>query len=170
MKKKIFSLLAISLLLTSCNGVSNLKFVPYTDYVEEQELMRDYEDEYVYSRKDVTPVSTHVGDVSSLQDLMSLTNSELMKSSIGTTGEKKLLVIPISFADSNMPSLADKHTYIENAFFGETKRTNYDSVAGYYNKSSYGQLKITGAVAPWFRLDSLKADDWTSILGARVNM
>lgn len=163
MKKKIFSLLTISILLTSCNGVSDLKFVPYTDYVTEQDLMRDYEDGLFYSRKNPTCIDTYCGTVTNQEDLLSLTSSDLIKKCVAPKGEKKLLVIPISFADSNMPSLTDKHTYIENAFFGETKRTSYDSVAGYYNKTSYGQLKITGEVAPWFRLDSLKADDWQSI-------
>ncbi len=163
MKKKIFSFLLLPFLLTGCNVVSDLKFVPFTSYVEPQELMRDYEDDFVVSKKESDDIDTYAGTVNNVKDLLSLSNSDLMKKSMKTTGERKLLVVPISFKDSNIPSLMEKHTYIENAFFGETKRTNYDSVAGYYNKSSYGQLKITGTVAPWFRLEDLKSDDWKSI-------
>jgi len=164
MQKKIFSLIIIPILLSSCTGVASLKFVPYTNYVEEQDLMIDDENAYSKRSKSVNAINTRNGNVSSLQGLLSMTNSDLLKKSIFPKGEKKLLVVPIAFADSNVPSLGEKHTYIENAFFGETKRTTYDSVAGYYNKSSYGQLKITGAVAPWYRNDMIKAKDWRSAL------
>ena len=67
----------------------------------------------------------------------------------------------LCFSDADESTLAKKKTFIQNAFFGETKRTNYDSVVGYYNKSSFGHLKISGEVMDWYQAD-YKASEWES--------
>ena len=68
------------------------------------------------------------------------------KSHLPSTGNSRILVIPYEFTDA-------KFTYtdlakIENAFFGSSKDTGWESVSSFYNKSSYGKLNISGEVTP----------------------
>ncbi len=93
------------------------------------------------------------------------TNLLDMKSEIGyvnlpSTGNQKMLVIPVNFTDygcSNLPrgcstTLSD----IEDTFFGEPSDTGWQSVASYYSASSYGNLTLTGTVTPWFTVDKTR--------------
>ena len=162
MRKKILSLLAIPALLTSCSGSLALKFVPYTDYVTEKETVRDFEDDNLRSYKETTPVVYNKGTINNQMELNAINKYGKQRSLIPTTGERKLLVVPVYFSDSDTSTLDRKTIFIQNAFFGETKRTEYDSVAGYYNKSSYGHLKITGEVTPWYDI-GVASSEWTKI-------
>ena len=129
--------------------------------------MRDYENDYFISKKETTPV-TYLEDkeINSIRDLLALSRTGKEKNNIPTTGERKLLVVPVYFTDSDTAdnvSLQERKTiFIQNAFFGETKRTNYDSVAGYYNKSSYGQIHLTGEVSPWYNI-GYSSSEWKKI-------
>ena len=167
MKKRLVSLLALSTLLVSCNGGS-LKFVPYKNYLEPRDLMRNYEDEYLYSRKETTPVETYFGEINDLKDLFEFNRSGNLRHVVDTKGDFNLLVVPVYFTDSDITNQDKKTIMIQNAFFGDTQTTNYDSVAGYYNKSSYGQLKITGEVAPWYNL-GISSSDWKILSNSYMN-
>lgn len=162
MKQKLLALLLLPALLTSCSGSLSLQFVPYTDYVSEKETVRDYEDDYFRSYKETTPVTHKDGTIDNPIELNKVNRYGKTRTLIPTTGERKLLVVPVYFTDSDTSLLDKKTTFIQNAFFGETKRTEYDSVAGYYNKSSYGHLKLTGEVAPWFNI-GISSDKWTTL-------
>ncbi len=154
MNKKYISLLLLPVLLTGCSSSIKLKFVKYSTFVEEQELMRDVSDnDNYYCEKETTPVTYKNGTIDSLEEMLSDYKSGNKRESIPTKGDRKLLVVPISFTDSDKSNQEDKNIFLQNAFFGENNRTNYYSVAGYYNAASYGQLRITGEVAPWFNLD-----------------
>lgn len=61
-----------------------------------------------------------------------------------STGESAILVIPISFTDREFTSTELER--IENSFFGTSDETYWESVSSYYEKSSYGNLHITGEV------------------------
>lgn len=163
MKKKIFSLVFSLALLTGCSKPLSLEFVPFDDYLEPQNQLVDYEDDYFYQKKETTPVSNVDGldSINNIDDLLTNYRSGKKRESLSSRGEIKLLVVPIYFSDSDESSLERKTTFIKNAFFGKTDHTNYDSVAGYYNKSSYGQLRITGEVAPWYNL-GINAEDWST--------
>ena len=65
-------------------------------------------------------------------------------------GDVKVLVLPISFSDvyTSSSNLVKYRTDIERAFFGTD--TGYESLKTYYEKSSYGNLKISGTVLPWY--------------------
>lgn len=141
MNKKVLSFLLIPLLLTGCSNSIKLEFVPLKTFATYQDLMKE----------DTSPI-TYQEDkqINSLRDLLLVSESGHERRNIPTKGERKLLVVPVYFTDSDVSTHKDKTIFIQNAFFGETNHTNYDSVAGYYNKSSYGQLKITGEVAPWY--------------------
>ena len=71
-----------------------------------------------------------------------------------STGDRKLLVIPVDFYGYTCDNLnVKKSEYIENlnkAFFGVAKNNKYVSVAEYYNRSSYGKLRISGKVCDEF--------------------
>lgn len=73
---------------------------------------------------------------------------------MNSVGEANLLVIPIEFSDYRCEELkVSKETYInnvKNAFFGDPSNVMYESVASYFNKSSYGKLKIKGKVVEEF--------------------
>ncbi len=68
-----------------------------------------------------------------------------------STGDRKILVIPIETSDDSFTK--DEITRIEKGFFGESSETGWESVASFYEKSSYGKLRITGEVSPIVRIN-----------------
>ncbi len=169
MKKKLLSLVLIPALLTGCSNAIKLEFAPFSEYVAEQDLMRDLDNDFFYSKKDVSPITVHGGGtVSSISDLLENNRLGKKRENIISKGDRKLLVVPIYFNDSDPSSLDDKTIFIQNAFFGRSDRTTYDSVAGYYNKSSYGQLKLTGEVAPWFNIN-ISSSQWKTLSTSKSN-
>ena len=73
---------------------------------------------------------------------------------LSAEGEQKILVIPVEFEDYTIEVLGvEKEEYITNlkkAFFGDYKNNRYASVAEYYNRSSYGKLRLSGMVCDEF--------------------
>lgn len=71
-----------------------------------------------------------------------------------TTGAQRLLVIPVDFTDYRADSLNEgrtgSRTVIQNAFFGRSGSTQWESVSSFYHTSSYGQLLFEGFVSDWF--------------------
>lgn len=94
--------------------------------------------------------------------------------SMPSIGNVNILVVPVEIRDAakNNPAIADQCGFSDNeswnlslnsgrrsfkvdwldsiqkAFFGETDDTGYESVSSFYRKSSYGDLNISGVVAP----------------------
>ena len=72
------------------------------------------------------------------------------KSKIRSTGDKKILVVPVEFSDFRVSELGiteDEYiTNLEMAFFGSYWNNKYVSVAEYYNRASYGKLRLSGTV------------------------
>lgn len=70
------------------------------------------------------------------------------------SGDKKILVVPVEFSDYTIKNLGvSDEEYVSNlqkAFFGGVKNNKYVSVAEYYNRSSYGKLRISGKVCDKF--------------------
>ena len=93
---------------------------------------------------------------------MSQTYQELIRShsyaydvsSCPTTGNVKLLVIPIWFTDSsNFITESKKSTVksnINTVFFGTESGTGWHSVSSYYYEESRGALNLTGTVTDWY--------------------
>ena len=74
---------------------------------------------------------------------------------VRSNGEQKILVIPCAFNDYPSTSMekseAEIINDIETLFFKEASDTIYwESVSSYYEKASYGNLKITGMVTSFF--------------------
>lgn len=76
-----------------------------------------------------------------------------------STGEQKLLVIPVDFVDypsTNLPN--ESLDMINESFFGGEKHNQFFSVASFFDKSSYGRLHLEGKVTSWFRSSKTYAD------------
>ena len=73
---------------------------------------------------------------------------------LDATGDQKILVVPVQFSDFTISNLGVKpEEYVSNlnkAFFGSSKNNKYVSVAEFYNRSSYGKLRISGKVCDQF--------------------
>jgi M6 family metalloprotease-like protein len=68
-----------------------------------------------------------------------------------TTGEVKLLVIPVTFSDFRCNTVCTtRREQIEASFFGAKEQTAWHSVKSYYETSSYGSLSFNGVVTPWY--------------------
>ena len=70
-------------------------------------------------------------------------------------GNSKILVIPIQTTDDQFSS-NDKNR-LQAAFFGKNYQTGWESVASYYEKSSFDQLHITGEVTDAITLNMTTA-------------
>ena len=70
-------------------------------------------------------------------------------------GNSKILVIPIQTMDDQFSS-NDKNR-LQAAFFGKNYQTGWESVASYYEKSSFDQLHITGEVTDAITLNMTTA-------------
>ena len=67
-------------------------------------------------------------------------------------GEPKVLVIPVWFTDSS-DYISNKDNVLEDiktAYFGSSEETGWESVSSYYEKESFGRLKMDGVVSPWY--------------------
>ena len=71
-----------------------------------------------------------------------------------TTGNSKLLLIPIWFNDSaSFINEANKETVradIESAFFGDIEEVGWHSVSSFYNEESKQRLNLNGTVSEWY--------------------
>lgn len=63
-----------------------------------------------------------------------------------SSGNRKILVVPIDTTDHEFTSKQVQN--IKTAFFGTSEENGWESVASFYEKSSYGKLHITGDVTP----------------------
>ena len=82
-----------------------------------------------------------------MQSDVALAGADPVLPSVGT---QKILVIPVMVDDYKMNATEANLARIQKNFFGEAKDTSWESLASFYYKSSYGQLLISGVVAPWF--------------------
>lgn len=159
MKKKIAIVFFLPFLLMGCSYTS-LIFDPY-DYgvAYSNKKVASQEDNYYslaeYGTLSYLSTNQEEKTINSFRDVYSSTSTYDTRKylNINSHGEQNLLVIPISFKDSDKNNQGDKKIIIENAFFGQPDKTIYESVASYFNKSSYGDLKINGLVTDFINLD-----------------
>ena len=100
-----------------------------------------------YSRSTLSNIEAYDKAYSYKDVLKLMTGSDGYMPSVGNV---KVLVIPIKFSNvyTSSTSLESYHRDIERAFFGTD--TGYESLSSFYEKSSYGKLKISGEVLPWY--------------------
>ena len=101
-----------------------------------------------YKKVDEQPVNDYLG--SQYEVLTKYTGRHILKAE----GDRKILVVPVEFSDYTIKNLGvSDEEYVSNlnkAFFGGVKNNKFVSVAEYYNRSSYGKLRITGKVCDKF--------------------
>jgi M6 family metalloprotease-like protein len=104
----------------------------------------------------VTSLSSQVGPVGYIKNSNPTINIDQYRGAssytgLPTTGEVKLLVIPVTFTDYRCGSVcATRKEQIRKTFFGQASETSWHSVKSFYETSSYGALTLTGVVTDWF--------------------
>ena len=182
MNKKAYSLLLLVALLASCkSGVLPLEHKAYSYLESTKETFVQTSGDIYYRNSEVKSltlpeidgvnIKTGITTYSTLNDV-SLGFDENNYSSISNdinnpNGiiEQNLLVVPVYFTDSSVASSKElklqKKILLENAFFGDESYTTYQSVASYYNKSSYGHLRIKGEVLDWVSIDQSSSEAYS---------
>lgn len=76
-------------------------------------------------------------------------------------GNAKILVIPVESSDSSFESSYGKDWKItlQNAFFGDSSSTGWESVSSFYEKSSYNQLHISGEISPTIKFKDITTSE-----------
>jgi M6 family metalloprotease-like protein len=103
-----------------------------------------------------TPSSSEIPPVGYSKNVSPTINLNQYRAASGltglpTTGDIKLLVIPVTFTDYRCGSVcATRKEQIRKTFFGQASETSWHSVKSYYEASSYGALTLTGIVTDWF--------------------
>ncbi len=140
MSKRVSILLLCVLPLCGCIS-SRLPYLPY-QYGELNEAPFEEEAGDGYSkRSEFATLSCVSGD---LPNVPNETLSHAKRANIPSTGEQKLLVIPVDFEE--YPGKENQLSHIEQAFFGKDYSDQFPSVASYFEKSSYGRLQLKGGV------------------------
>lgn len=101
----------------------------------------------VTSSKPITSSIISAESTSFMQSDVALAGADPVLPSVGT---QKILVIPVMVDDYKMNATEANLARIQKNFFGEAKDTSWESLASYYEKSSYGKLKLTGTVTSWY--------------------
>lgn len=70
--------------------------------------------------------------------------------SVPAIGDVNLLVIPVIIDGYRSAATSKTRSDIQKVMFGETNDTSWESVASFYQKSSYGKLNLSGTVTNWF--------------------
>ncbi len=178
MNKKFYSLLLIITSLTACQSKGlPLEYKPCSFLDKASQTFKKSSGDVYYRNDEVKSltlpelegvnIKTGVTTYSSLNDItlgFDENNYSLLSNDVEKPNdiiEQNLLVVPVYFTDSSVASSnelkAQKKILLENAFFGDESYTTYQSVASYYNKSSYGHLRIKGEVLDWIAIDQSSA-------------
>ena len=74
---------------------------------------------------------------------------------LSSLGKASILVIPVAFKDCSLSEtqIQEALEKINLGFFGKSEDTYWESLASFYEKSSYGNLSITGKVSDVFHFD-----------------
>lgn len=132
----------------------------FHNYIVPFDTTSDVTNDIYYRQQKYDPLEmeTYSGEkeyINTYEDLYSSTNDgqTYITFPVDESGYHNLLVLPVSFSDSNKDNLHTRWINIHNAFFGERGETTSYSVSEYYNISSYGKVKIKGEVAPYYEID-----------------
>lgn len=139
-----------SIVLSSCSFTPTFKEYEYG--VKDTDEYKEVSGEGYYQPKEYKPL-TYLNDKDETESFSSYLDVYRHKNryiSMNTTGISNILVIPVDFEDCTCLTInvkpSDYFANVENAFFGDSSATIYESVASYFDKSSYGKLKIKGKV------------------------
>lgn len=154
MKKAILVLLSILPITISCQSSGPLEYIPYQYDFSPMDVNVDVDEDLYYQKSDFTPIETAKGEYKYMKEFLRNNRDNRTHALMNTKGDMGMLVLPIRFTDSpDTITLEEKTILLKNAFFGDPSTTKLESVASFYQKSSYGHFKLTGEVAPWYTLD-----------------
>ena len=154
---------SIGLLLICCSLLSScsepISFREYKNDIVDKDTYQRIEEDNYYKPEALGGVSYTVDDTSktidSYKDLYEYRSTRYLLNSVG---EQNILVVPTCFSDDNLDTLPNGRDNtlrdLKVAFFGDEKFNQYESVASFYNKSSYGKLRIGGEVTSWCALEN----------------
>lgn len=150
---KLFLPLTLTAMLFSCSRT--YLYVPFPfNPLNENEFVEQQYDGYKLI-KDFAPAKSKDNSYQSFIDVYQsrFGDQELAHINLPSTGNQKMLVIPIDFAEYPSSSLPDNAIdLINQGFFGSDFANQFYSVSSYYAKASNDRLHISGKVAPkWFR-------------------
>ncbi|MFA7032948.1 MAG: hypothetical protein WC201_05260 [Bacilli bacterium] len=149
MKKRWILLISFTLVLASCFGTTSLEFVPYTNSTTELDTFQSEVATYhLPANAYFNNNSLHTTEITNFAQIESSHDNNIVFSE--EDEEVHLLVVPMSFSGAIEDEQAEKTILLQNAFFGDSSKTAYQSVASYYDKSSYGHVQIKGQVTDWF--------------------
>ena len=153
----IFSLFMTSSLILSACANTPIPFMPFFDYFLDQDNHETVQGEGYYKPGDYSPY-TYLNDEEveeSFVDFTDMYRHQGVRKNIRSTGRQKILVIPVDFSDYPSTLLPEgtegSLEVLRNAFFGIDNNNHWQSVASYYNESSYGKVILDGKVTDWYR-------------------
>lgn len=130
-----------ALALTGCDFGEH-KFEHFEFIEEKEDTKEDYLNFMVKDTKGENEID--------LGNAYSLFRDYAGQNHIKSVGEQKMIVVPVEFSDYKVEKLSlSNEQFIDNinkAFFGNAKNNAYVSVGEYFNKSSYGKLRLDGKV------------------------
>lgn len=104
-------------------------------------------------------INSSTSGVSSFDNYYRAENSEItyydISQNIGmnavpSLGQSKLLVIPVVIEGYEANATSAVREKINKVMFAPSQDTNWESVASFYHKSSYGKLTLSGEVTEWY--------------------
>ena len=145
MKKHFSSLICVSVLLMGCADAH--RFIEFRKYTYDRDTYEFIQGEGYYKPSKYSIDFTEV-----YQDYPYSSDKQINTPS---TGNRKLLVIPIEFKDKACSTLLygceGTRAQIQNAFFGADSKNTFKSVTSYFNQSSFGKLHLKGKVSDWYK-------------------
>lgn len=152
---KLISLALISFSLLACSHNYD-SFVPYSNLVTPFDNYQEVIGNGYYKPSSYSPISylNDKDETETISDFNDLYRDKNKTYNLSSLGEQKLLVIPVDFTDyaCSLTSAGCEKSLvqIQNAFFGDSSTNQWESVASYYNKTSYGKFILSGKVSNWF--------------------
>lgn len=167
MRKKLFIIIASTLLLCSCQNSFNGTIVADTFNKKESYAsikIDGLDNGKVYSPEEVTITETYHSIESKRYY-----NTQVLPS----TGDVNLLIIPVlipGFENIKINQVTGEEalnkirTDLNTAFFGDSSSSNlnFESVSSFYKKSSFGKLNLQGHVTNWFSITEDSSLPYTS--------
>lgn len=167
MKYSRFGFLSLSLLFIASSGCHVLgleRFVPYVRLYFDEDNYEEVQGEGYYKPASYSSLpyydcySKSWKEITTYDEMFATRTSAYWRSSLISTNEndqsRTMLVIPINFKDKPFSAANVKNqkvvTNLENAFFGKSEATSWESVASFYNHTSYGKFSLTGKVGDVF--------------------
>lgn len=142
--------------LSGCSFDDPIAFKPYEFIEEVEDNHEDIVEEGYTKYGEYSPytVKNKAGDVVKLGSSYDVFHDYHEDCHLPSEGDQKIIVVPVDFSDYKVDKLEiGKSTYIENlnkAFFGVSNNNAYVSVSEYFNRSSYGKLRLSGKVCDQF--------------------